>query len=118
MVVDDDPTLAAVLAEFVGMLGHSVVVCGSGEEAMDWLGRESFDLVFTDYRMPGMNGQEFYRAAVGDHPSLVGRVVFVTGDTASETTQWFIQSVGCLQLSKPFQFAQVQRLMASLCPRG
>jgi CheY-like chemotaxis protein len=117
MVVDDDPVLASVLAEFVGILGHSVVVCGSGEEAMIWLGREAFDLVFTDFRMPGMNGQEFYQAAVEEHPWLAGRVVFVTGDTASDSTQWFIRSVGGQQLTKPFQFAQVQRLISGFCPR-
>ena len=58
LIVDDN---AEVLEKTQGLLtqvGYSVVPCTSGEEALDILNRERFDLVLLDINMPSLNGYE------------------------------------------------------------
>ena len=56
LVVDDEPAVAESIAMLLQFDGHQVWRAGSGEEALGWLARESFDLVLTDFEMKGMNG--------------------------------------------------------------
>jgi CheY-like chemotaxis protein len=57
LIVDDDPLVLASTAGMLEDLGHITVEAESGQEALDILraGRR-FDLIVTDYAMPGMTG--------------------------------------------------------------
>lgn len=62
LLVDDDMLIAMSSADMLTDLGHDVVEVHSGAEAMECFGDGSdFDLVITDYSMPGMNGGELAR---------------------------------------------------------
>ena len=61
-----------------------------------------------------MNGQEFYRQAIQMKPELARRIVFLTGDVVSEDTQAFLRSTSNPHLSKPFQLARVEQLVAQV----
>ncbi len=57
LVVDDDPLVLASTASMLGDVGHTAVEARSGQEALDYLaGPTRFDIVVTDYAMPGMTG--------------------------------------------------------------
>ena len=56
LVVDDDSFSREFLTEASKSLGFQTESCLSGEQALDLLRRNSYDLVFTDLRMPGMSG--------------------------------------------------------------
>ena len=56
LVVDDDPLSRDFLAEAMQTLGHTVVVATDGEDALTKVASEQPDIVFTDLRMPGMDG--------------------------------------------------------------
>jgi DNA-binding NtrC family response regulator len=64
LVVDDEP---AVLAAAVIALEppHCVHTCDAPQAAIELIARENFDLVVTDLRMPGVDGTQIIRAAVG-----------------------------------------------------
>jgi CheY-like chemotaxis protein len=81
LVVDDEPGIAATLAEILETEGAVVDVAHDGTEALTLLGRASYDAIFSDLRMPGMDGPALYREIVRRHPQLAARVAFVTGDT-------------------------------------
>ena len=53
-------------------------------------------------KMPGMDGKEFYKRIKEIAPSLIGRLVFITGDVMGEETPGFIRKTGALYLTKPF----------------
>ncbi len=58
LLVDDDPGVREVVCFVLGMDHHSVKEARNGKEALGSFKEETFDLVITDYAMPGMNGQE------------------------------------------------------------
>ncbi|MGG5810101.1 ATP-binding protein [Falsiroseomonas sp. CW058] len=71
LLVDDDPLIARSTAEMLEDLGHSVVAAGSAAAALDLLnGGVPFDLLVTDYAMPGMTGLELALAARALRPRL------------------------------------------------
>lgn len=75
LLVDDDILIAMSSADMVTDLGHDVVEAHSGAEALEILGSDQqFDLLITDYSMPGMNGADLVNAArrlVPDLPVLL-----------------------------------------------
>lgn len=61
LVVDDDVEHSGLLAEFFLGRGYEVAVALSGEQAVDFLKREDFNIMLLDLRMPGMNGIDVLR---------------------------------------------------------
>ncbi|MBO7703804.1 MAG: amino acid permease [Solobacterium sp.] len=61
LVVDDDPVASEHAQLVANAIGINADTCGSGEEALELLRKEHspYEIVLTDYRMPGMNGIEF-----------------------------------------------------------
>jgi len=69
----------------------------------------SYDLIFTDTKMPRMDGPTFYKALSSRMPALTRRVVFVTGDLMDREKREWLESTGCLILAKPFDVNDVRR---------
>ena len=53
LIVDDEPGIREFLGEALADDDHDITVAADGEAAWDRLGRESFELVLTDLRLPG-----------------------------------------------------------------
>ena len=57
LVVDDSPTMRRITESALEQVGHQDIVCAvDGEEALRRLEEASFDLIITDWHMPGMGG--------------------------------------------------------------
>lgn len=82
LVVDDDPVVAKSFGRVLAGKGYMVMTAGNGEEALDKLTREDYDLVYTDIRMPGMDGIEVAEQVKARRPWIP--VVIVTGYGTSE----------------------------------
>jgi PAS domain S-box-containing protein len=71
LLVDDDVLIAMSSADMLTDLGHEVVEAHSGKEALAFIdGGATFDLLITDYSMPGMTGAELAKAARDRVPGL------------------------------------------------
>lgn len=66
LVVDDSPEVLDVTRTVLNSDGYDVVAVPSGEEALERLGDEAFDLVLLDINMPGMDGWETLRLIRAD----------------------------------------------------
>jgi signal transduction histidine kinase/CheY-like chemotaxis protein len=78
LVVDDDSLVSASTAVMLEDLGHTVMLAGSGGEAMAVLRSDAaVDLMITDYAMPRMSGVDLARAARAVRPGLL--VLLATG---------------------------------------
>ena len=58
LVVDDEAMVCESIRMLLAYDGHRVETAGSGEEALKRFDGGNFDLVFTDFCMPGMKGDE------------------------------------------------------------
>jgi len=54
--LEDEVTIREVLAEYMSVAGHRVTECGNGDEAVEKLKGEKFDLAVLDIRVPGISG--------------------------------------------------------------
>ena len=58
LVIDDDAVVGRSFDRVLSEKGYEVSTALSGEEAMDTIKETNFDVVFTDIKMPGMDGLE------------------------------------------------------------
>jgi len=114
LVVEDETALAEVMVEALRFHGHEVETAGDGRTARSKISERRYDLIITDLKMPHMNGRDFYRHVASVEPALARRIIFSTGDTASPETQAFFEEVGNSYLSKPFNLAELLRVVDSV----
>jgi len=114
LVLDDEQSIADLLSEMLAVLGHLPEVCLNPAVALEMLAKAEFDLVISDFRMPVMNGEQFYQALIKTHPRLARRVIFLTGDVINEETQHFLASTGNPHLDKPFQLTRLEAVIGEI----
>jgi PAS domain S-box-containing protein len=112
LVVDDEPDVAAVLAEILRIDGLRVDVAAGGRAALARLREQDYDLVISDLRMPDLDGPGLYRELARLRPRMLERVMFVTGDTLSSDASDFLAASGAPVIDKPFDAGRVRRLAA------
>ena len=122
LVVEDEPTVARLIADVLEDEGLHVDVLLDGREALDRAGREPFDLVICDMKMPGLDGQNFYQSLARAHNPLQERFLFVTGDVIAQQTQEFLERNRVPHVAKPFRVEELTEkvfsLLDSLLARG
>jgi signal transduction histidine kinase/ActR/RegA family two-component response regulator len=112
LVVEDEPTILELQMAMLESMGATALGVGSGPEAIRALQRQEFDLIVTDLRMPGgISGQDLYHWIERNRPESVARILFVTGDTARESTQAFLEKTGRRCLTKPFSVEEYARAL-------
>jgi len=77
LVVDDDPVVRKSFDRVLSGKGYAVITAEDGEEALRKLSEEKYDVVYTDIRMPGMNGLEVAEQVNARRPWTP--VVIITG---------------------------------------
>lgn len=77
LVVDDDPVVGKSFDRVLSGKGYAVITARDGEEALSKLSSETYDLVYTDIKMPGMSGLEVAERVKASQPWLP--VVIITG---------------------------------------
>ncbi|MBI4205522.1 MAG: response regulator [Betaproteobacteria bacterium] len=77
LVVDDDPVVGKSFDRVLSEKGYAVITARNGEEALKKLAEENYDAVFTDIKMPGMDGIQVAERVKARRPWIP--VVIVTG---------------------------------------
>jgi DNA-binding response OmpR family regulator len=114
-VIDDEAAIRSAIRRALERRGWTVDEAADGEEAtllLEVAGQlVEFDAVVTDLRMPGMSGVELYRWLTIHHPSMLPRLVVVTGDTASPAVAEFLASLEGPYLQKPFDMRSLLEVL-------
>jgi len=110
LVVDDEADVLEYSCELLRALGHEVEAVSSAERALLRLQRHSFDLVLTDFSLPGLNGVELARAVKRQAPAtLVG---IVSGwESPDQKKEAATEQVVDFVLPKPFTLKELQRVV-------
>jgi PAS domain S-box-containing protein len=116
LVVDDEAEIRETLADILTGARHRVVAVASGREALQRIAVERFDVIFTDMRMPDLDGPALYREIEQRWPKQAGCVVFVTGDTLTSGLREFVTASGRPVIEKPFLPNDVRRVVVDLIP--
>ena len=111
LVVDDEPAIRSAIVRYFAGLGHVVDAAGSGSEAHALLESRRYDALLLDLRMPDTSGDAIYRELLERDPTHASRVIFLTGDVQSDSTQQFIQDSGRASVMKPFTFDELTRVV-------
>lgn len=77
LLVDDEKTILISYQEELERVGHQVKVAPCGKDALELISVNSFDIVFTDLIMPGMNGVELCKAIKAVAPKT--EVILISG---------------------------------------
>jgi signal transduction histidine kinase/DNA-binding response OmpR family regulator len=106
LVVEDDPDAQEMACEVLRIIGCTADGCGSGEEALDLLRQHRYDVLFTDFGLPGIDGVELAKRARASQPHL--KVIFASGygDVMASTPDF-----RCTILPKPFNIERLQQAL-------
>lgn len=114
LIVEDDPPLRALLTTLLRHAGErNVIACADGDEAIDVLGRRSFDVILLDLMMPRRDGLaviEFLR----EHRPAQLRVVLVMTAATDEVTERLDPNVVHGVINKPFDNDSVVGLVLEI----
>jgi two-component system, NtrC family, response regulator PilR len=113
IIVDDDAKLRASLGMILGRAGYAVILASDGNEAVQKLNQNTFDLMILDLTMPGMGGLALLpliRHTFSDLPVLV-----LTADSSLESAQEVFKFGASGYLLKPFNpWEIVERVSATI----
>jgi CheY-like chemotaxis protein len=100
MIVDDDPQVRTIVAEFVQDLGYHVIQASNGNDALALLEcNPNLHMMISDIRMPGMSGIELADVATQRRRDL--KVILISG--------YFVaQQVKRRFLRKPFRMRDLE----------
>ncbi len=115
LLVEDGDETRRGLCEMLALLGYDVAAAASGEEAAARADVASFDLLLTDYMLPGMNGAELAQTLRDRCPRL--GVIVMSGYAAEDTVRAREDGRRVRFLPKPFGMETLSReVRAALTP--
>jgi CheY-like chemotaxis protein len=111
LVVDDNSVVRDVVSRMLSLLGHEVSSADSGEKGLSIFLGNLFDIVLSDYEMPGMDGVALACSVKKSAPRT--QVVIMTG--AGSEAVFSRKSTAVDQvISKPFTLAEIDEMIQSL----
>lgn len=106
LVVDDDPVVGRSFDRVLAPKGYAVIAASGGAEALERLAKEDYDVVYTDIKMPGMDGMEVARRIKAARPWLPVVIVTGYGTEANEAESRAIGVAGFLR--KPLSAEMIE----------
>ena len=116
LVVEDNKINQRLMIAILKKLGHKVTIANCGREALEWLERETFDLVLMDIQMPELDGLETTlqirarEAGTGRHLPIIA----VTAHAMAGDRERYLAAGMDGYLAKPIQRAELIEAIAHL----
>jgi len=107
LIIDDEANLLKTLATILRGRGYETFEAGSGEEAVELLKRVTPDLVFSDWKMPGMGGAEILQHMRNDPRLAAIPVIVITAFGSSHTAIEAVRLGAYDFITKPFDMEEI-----------
>jgi DNA-binding NtrC family response regulator len=115
LIVDDEVDLRRAISEVLQSEGFEVLQATSGEEALDLLRSNPFDILIADMKLPGMSGSKLLQGALEIYPEIVG--IIITGYGTIESAVQAMKNGAYDYISKPFQLVEILLLVKQALER-
>ncbi|MFC2162665.1 response regulator transcription factor [Candidatus Altiarchaeota archaeon] len=109
LVVDDEPDMLEILKLVLEEHGYEVHTSLSGYECLSKAGRNSYDLILLDIRMPGMDGWVTLRKLKEKGITKKSKIMVLTVEKGPGTEIFGLQDVVADYMIKPFDNAELVR---------
>lgn len=114
LILDDEAIVLDLLTDSLMGFGFTVDRCMSAEDAIKKVSASDYDLIISDIKMPGLGGKGFYKEVKAIKPSVLGKVIFISGDSISPETQCFLSEIGTPSLKKPFTIDELSVMVSKI----
>lgn len=115
LLVEDDPSVANSLCLLLTIDRHQVVVVGDGERALAKYEEGKYDLVITDFSMPGIDGLDLAGLIKARAPRQPVLLVTAHAETVSNNEKARLQYVDAM-LAKPFSQQELHDALRAVFP--
>jgi two-component system, NtrC family, response regulator AtoC len=105
LVVDDEEALRHAIAEALELDGFEVHAVASAEDALERLSQNVYDVLITDYNLPGRTGDELLDETLARSPETI--VIVITGFGTIETAVQAIKKGAYDYVTKPFKLIEL-----------
>ena len=112
LVIDDEPGVLAIVRHHAQRAGFSVVTCTTGANAAALVREHRADAAVVDLCMPEVGGLEVLRSIRDASPGC--QTILMTGYASIDTAVEAIKLGALDYLSKPLDFARLERLLTSV----
>lgn len=109
LVVEDGKETRYLICEYLKILGNDAHGVVSAEEAIKLLREKQFDILFTDFSLPGMNGVQLAKLVKKSHPTM--KIIFASGYGKNIGN---LDGLDALILSKPYDFELLREMLELL----
>ncbi|MCR5300920.1 MAG: response regulator [Lachnospiraceae bacterium] len=117
IIVDDSIVNLKVLEGMLQTFNTNVTKCKSGAEALDVLGREEFDVIILDQRMPEMDGIELLHLIRKlDNANAIVPIICATADFGPEVSRMLLNEGFQDYLAKPVRKFYLERMLRKYMP--
>jgi two-component system response regulator PilR (NtrC family) len=112
LVVDDELSMREFLRILLKKEGYQVTVAAEGKTALGLAEQDSFDLVISDIRMPGMSGLELLGRLKEIHPDI--GVIMITAFASPEDAVTAMKGGAFDYITKPFNVDEIKRVVRAV----
>lgn len=112
LIVDDEEVIRNICFRSLGSKGYNVELAENGIKALECMREKTFDMVFSDFKMPMMDGIELLEAIKRDHPYV--EVIIMTAFATIESAIYAIKKGAFDFILKPVKPDQI-RIVAEKC---
>ena len=105
LIVDDDLAVRTVITRKMQASGYNCIAVSNGNEALETISTQSFDLVLLDIKMPGPSGIEVLPQIVSNYPEV--GVVMITAVDDTRTAVEAMQMGAYDYITKPFSLEEL-----------
>lgn len=115
LIVDDEPSLLELIAQFLELEGHTIKMANNGQEAFELTQQWPPDLIISDVQMPICNGLQLYEKVQTLPPPIIP-MLFISGYIGGEELQMHKKNVLGF-IAKPFKITDLVKHIANIKPR-
>ena len=109
LLVDDDKELMSIFSEYLSAFGFQFELAENAAEARSRLEQNQFDLVLSDFNMPGESGLDLLKHISSHYPELPFIMMSGSGYSGLKTQAMAMGSTEFI--SKPFEFRKIVELL-------